>query len=94
MIKPYSPDQQTLNLFETWLKHQYPKTAENMIKYMKGDSGAIIVLHNDVTFENHIICCYGSMSFVEIYKMLTPTHFVRVPNNNEGLLPNTAPKSS
>lgn len=94
MIKPYSPDQTTLTLFEDWLRKQYPDTSGTMIKHMKGDSGCIIVLHDDVTFENHIVCCYGSFGFVEVYKMLTPTHFKRVPNNNEGLLPNTAPKSN
>jgi len=91
MIKPYSPDQTTLNLFENWLQEQYPNQPD-LIKYLKGDTGAIVVLHDDVKFENYIICCYGSMSFVEVYKMITPTRFERIPNNNESLLPNTAPK--
>lgn len=93
MIKPYSPDQTTLTLFENWLRENYIGTSDALIGHIHSDKGAIVVMHDDITFENHIVCCYGSFGFVEVYKMLTPTHFTRVPNNNEGLLPNTAPKS-
>lgn len=95
MILPYSPDLETIQLFQQWLTEKYDKKlADRLMETCKGDQGCIIVCHDDIKYENHIICCYGSFGFVEVYKMLTPTHFIRVPNNNEGLLPNTAPKSS
>ena len=94
MIIPYSPDLETIQLFQQWLTEKYDKKlTDRLMETCKGDQGCIIVCHDDIKHENHILCAFGSFHHFEVYKMITPTHFKRVQNNNEGLLPNTAPKS-
>jgi hypothetical protein len=85
MIYPHSPDNATYTNFCEWLREIYPDNAENLIQHMTGDTGAIVVLHDDVKFENHIVCVFGSMSFVEVYKQLTPTNFRKVRQNDRDL---------
>lgn len=92
MIMPYSPDNETYLNFKTFLEKEYKEEAKKMIDLMTGPTGSIIVLYDNIEFENHIIAVYGSFSWVEVYKQLSPTNFKRIPNNNEDLLPNTAPK--
>jgi len=92
MILPHKMTSARIQNFKDWLKEVEPR-AEKLIELMKSDQGAMIILYDDVKYETHIVCFYGSMSFCEVYKQLTPTNYVRVPNNNESLLPNTAPKN-
>lgn len=84
MILPYSPDQQTLDLFQQWLIEKYDKKLANkLMETCKGDQGCIIVCHDDIKHENHILCAFGSFHHFEVYKMITPTYFERVQNYNE-----------
>ena len=92
MITAFDADNDTYRDFKNFLLQEYKDAAIKMIDLMTGPTGSIVVLYDNIKFETHIIAVFGSYSWVEVYKQLSPTNFKRIPNNNEGLLPNTAPK--
>ncbi|MFA5433074.1 MAG: hypothetical protein WC319_09445 [Candidatus Paceibacterota bacterium] len=92
MIPTYTPDSETFCNFKKFLLQEYKDAAIGMIKAMEEPTGTMVVVYDEIKFETHIIAVFGSYSWVEVYKQLSPTNFKRIPNNNEGLLPNTAPK--
>ena len=85
MILPDSPNQEIMTGFKTWLIKQHGN-GQDLYDALISDRGAVVLLHDEVTYDKHLCCFFGSMNFCEVYKVLTPTNYRRIKNNNEDLM--------
>ena len=87
MIYPHSPDHEIMMGFKAWLiKMHGDDLGTDLYDALTSDKGAVILLYDNKTFTKYLCCFFGSMSFCEMYKVLNPTTYKRIKNNNEDLM--------